>query len=226
MRRFSNIATVVALVLVLGCVVIPDTFNANITVTIRHIEEQADQILDYVEGKTDSLPGLAEGEAENTSLLRRAIQYLSPIQVAYAAELNQSSPRIKQIATQMKNRFAEVQAAKSTGAVGESNRGLLELVKPDRIGDSDEKNRIQRVIAADNDDRKALYKEVARINKDQNLTVSAVERVYAQERLGRAKAGDLYQLPPTGSDFDKFKNSAAGKRLGAQCVAGGWATIK
>ncbi len=48
----------------------------------------------------------------------------------------------------------------------------------------------------------------------------------ALQRLERAKAGEYYQLPAPGGDFDKFKASARGQRLGAGCVPGAWITIK
>lgn len=226
MRRFSNGITVIAVVVVLGCVVIPSTFNANITITIRHVEEQAGQILDFVEGKSNTLPGLEETGTENTSFLRRTLQYLSPIQVVYAAELKDTSPRVTQIAKKMKQRFPEVATIKAAGAVGETNRGLLQLERPNLIADAEEKNGVQRIIAAENEDRKALYKEIARLNSDQRLDVGQVERVYAIQRLGRAKKGEYYQLPAPGADFDKFKASSLGKRLGAACVPGAWVTIK
>ena len=226
MRRVSNGVTLLAVVLIVGCVVIPSTFDANITITIRHVEEQAGQILDFVEGKSDTLPGLEETETENTSFLQRTLQYMSPIQVAYAAELKDTSPRVTQIAKKMKGRYPEVAAGKATGAVGETNRGLLQLQRPDQIPDAEERNRVQRIIAAENEDRKALYKEIARLNGDLNLDVGKVERIYALQRLERAKPGEYYQLPVPGADFDKFKASPRGQRLGAGCVPGGWITIK
>lgn len=226
MRRFSNGATLAAVVIILGCITIPDTFTANITVTIRHIEEQAGQILDYVEGKTDTLPGLEEVETEPTSFLQRTLQFLSPIQIAYAQELKDSSPRVTQIAKQMKGRYPEVVAIKATGAVGESNRGLLQLERPERITDPEEINRTQRIVAAENQDRKALYLEIARLNRDQDLDVGRVEKVYALERLTRAKKGQYIQLPAVGADFDTFKASALGRRLGAKCIPGAWVTIE
>lgn len=221
MKQFMQLSTIVLVGLMVGCVVIPDTFDANINVTIRHIEQQADDFLDYVEGKKDTL----EPSGEQSSLLQRAWNFVSPIQTAHAAETNLNSPRVKQIGAKMKERYAEVVAIKKTGAVGETNRGLLELVKPDLITDGDEKNKVQRVIAAENDDRKALYKEIARLNEDQNMSVGQVEQVYALERLERADSGELVQMPNAGSGFDKVKGSAIGQKLGAQCTPGAWATM-
>ena len=100
-----------------GCVVIPDTFDANINVTIRHIEEQADDFWDEVEEDADSSArklnehvddfwddvkedaNSSEDKADGSKLsyLERAINFLSPIQMAYAAEGGGASPRLDQI---------------------------------------------------------------------------------------------------------------------------------
>ncbi len=223
MKRVSRAAIAACIALLAGCVVIPDTFDANINVTIRHIQEQADKILDYVGGQSDTLPEVAPAPQQN-SMLERALDALNPIQTAYAAEVKEDSARVKQIANSMRARNAELEAAKKTGAVGENNRGFVELVKADAIADADQKNAIQRTIAAENDDRKALYQEIARLNSDQNMTVSTVERVYAQKRLERAKSGEQFQMPPAGADYDAYMASAAGKKLGS-AAAGSWVTI-
>lgn len=217
MNKFFRVLTVAAFGLTVGCVVIPNTFDANINVTIRHIEEQADGFLDYVEGTTDSLEG-----GDKTSFLRKSWNFVSPIQTAYAAETNQNSPRVKQIGAKMKERYSNVTAIKKSGAVGESNRGMLELVKPDAIGDAEKKNQIQRIIAAENGDRKALYNEIARLNKDQNLNVGQVEKIYAKQYIQRAKKGDLIQMPKAGPAFDAIKGSGLGKALGGKCTPGAW----
>jgi len=224
MKRVSRTAVAATIALLAGCVVIPDTFDANINVTIRHIQEQAEGILNYVEGKTEALPEIAPAPEQESSLFERALDALDPIQTAYAAEVKEDSARVKQIANSMRARNAELEAAKKTGAVGENNRGFVELVKADAITDADQKNTIQRTIAAENDDRKALYQEIARLNSDQNMTVSTVERVYAQKRLERGRSGELFQLPPAGADFDAYIASPAGKKLGA-ATAGSWVTI-
>ncbi len=225
MKRVSRTAIAAAIALLAGCVVIPDTFDANINVTIRHIQEQADKVLDFVEGKSDTLPEItAPAESEKkSSIIDSVWNALDPVPTAYAAEVKEDSARVTQIAASMKARYAEVESAKKTGAVGENNRGFLELVKADAIADANQKNAVQKTIAAENDDRKALYQEIARLNSDQNMTVSAVERVYAQKRLERAKSGEMFQLPPAGADFDAFAASAVGKKVGE--AAGAWVTI-
>lgn len=226
MKRIPLAFTTAVLLFIMGCVVIPDTFEARIYIDIRHVEEQAEGLLNYVEGKSDVLPGLGAEATDDTSWLRRTLDFVSPIRIAHAAELKDTSPLVSQIANKMKSRYQDVVALKKTGAAGESKRGLVELVKPELLADDDTKNAAQQLIAAENADRKALYKEVARLNRDQDLDVSTVERVYARKRLERAASGDLFQLPGAGKDFDTFKSSPQGRKLGAACVPDSWVTIK
>ena len=80
-------------------------------------------------------------------------------------------------------------------------------------------------MADENKDRKALYREVARLNSEQSVSVSTVEGIYATARLKRAKTGEIFQLPPAGKEFDAFKASAVGKKLGGKCVPKAWVTI-
>ncbi len=217
MKKTFHAFVVALAIMTIGCVVIPDTFDANINITIRHVEEQAEDLLDFVEGESDSLELDASSDS---SSLHRAFDAMKPT-VVYAAESSSNtSPRIKQIATSMKKRFPEVKAIKKTGAVGESNRGILELVKPELITDAEKKNVLQRILAAENKDRKALYQEVARVNKD--MTVGVVEKVYAAEYAERAGKGDLIQVPASGPEFDKFKATKIGKALGDQCKPNAW----
>lgn len=105
MKRVSRTAVAATIALLAGCVVIPDTFDANINVTIRHIQEQAEGILNYVEGKTEALPELAPAPEQESSLFERALDALDPIQTAYAAEVKEDSARVKQIANSMRARM-------------------------------------------------------------------------------------------------------------------------
>ena len=225
----SNIATLAAVLFIVGCIVIPDTIH--ITIDIRHVEQQADNFLDYVEGKTDLLPGEDETNNEDaatvdTSWLQRGLEFFAPVNVAYAAELNESSSRVTQIANSMKKRNAQVVALKKQGSIGENNRGFLELVRPEALAGDEEKNKVQAVVAAENADRKALYKELARLNKDQSLDVTTIEGVYAKKRRERAKLGEHIQLPKAGPDLEALKKSPLAKKLSGAIAPGAWVTLK
>jgi uncharacterized protein YdbL (DUF1318 family) len=209
-----------------GCVVRTEhTINAHITVDIRHIEEQADDVLDFVEGKTDALPKTAAPETKPSSHLENFMRLLDPMPSARAAELTTLSPLAEEILKRMQGRNGAVAEFKGAGCFGENNRGYLELRDCDKAKEGEPRNQAQQLLAEDNKDRKALYNEIARLNKDANVSVSAVEAIYAQKRLMRAKSGEIYQLPPAGEDFEEFKASAKGKALGDKCQAGAWVSI-
>lgn len=244
MKLSLRLFAVVFFGLAVGCVVIPNTFDANINVTIRHIEEQAGEFWgDVAEGAAadkessanaiqPSMKWIDAAQSTTTAMyakaepsyVRRAVNFLSPIQVAYAAE-DSTSPRMEQIKAKITERFNDVRKIKSTGAVGESNRGMLELVKPENISGDEQKNEVQRIIAAENQDRKALYNEVARLNKDQNMTVATVEQVHAATLMKLAKSGDLVQVPGDAGELEKFKATPIGKSLGAQATPNAWVTV-
>jgi len=220
-------ATTVSLI-ALGCVITTKhQIDAHIVLDIRHIQEQADGVLDYIEGKTDTLPA-TDSTSQNAApaFLERAYYALAPIQAVYAAELKESSPKVKDLADKMRERQPKIEALKKQGAIGEDNRGYVTLRESDAIADGEKKNEAQQLIAAENADRKNLYREIATDNADQNVTLTTVERIFAQRRLMRASPGEVFQLPPAGEDFDKFEASPLGKKLGDACAPGAWVTIK
>lgn len=233
-RVFIALGTAVLVVLV-GCVIRTEhRIEAHVTLDIRHIEQQAEAALDYMEGKTDVIPELTPAPAAaSTSQLRRVMNAFSPMHVAYAAEeLNTSSARYRQILQQINARSAQINDLKTQGCVGENNRGYLELQDCEAAKDAARKNEVQKLMSEENADRKAFYSEIARLNSDdKKVTVSYVERIYAWKRLERAQTGEIFQLPPDGGDapeghtFEAFKASPLGQRLADKCVAGAWVKI-
>lgn len=226
MKRRSKFLAAAALGFMLGCIMMPATFDSRIVPDLRPIEEHAELLLDYIEGRTDALPSAETPEPTETSLLNGVIGLLIPVRIAYAAEFDGVSPAVTQAAEAMRARNRDILALKKGGSTGENFRGLLEMVHPEVFTDNEEKNAAQRLVAAENKNRKALYREIAQLNREQNLLVSVVERVHAGKRLERARPGDLFQLPPAGADFDAFKASPAGKRLGGTCQPEAWVTIQ
>jgi uncharacterized protein YdbL (DUF1318 family) len=234
MKKVLFAGALAMLMIALGCVIRTESrIDAHITLDIRHISAQAESVLDFVEGKTDALPGIepaaaapAKANPGPTSWAVRAIETLNPIQVAYADALKvTTSPLVVEIAGKMRQRNAEVAGLKQAGCLGESNRGYVELRDCDETKDAAKRNAAQKLLSEENKDRKALYNEIARLNGDQGVNVSTVESIYAMERLHRAAAGEVFQLPPAGTDFDAVKQSTAGQKLGAKCVAGAWVTM-
>ncbi len=221
MKR-TAIALAIALVISgFGCVIRTEhKIDAHITLDIRHVEEEVGGVFDYVEGSSEELPGISAEEqasGDSVSWLRRVGDALSPMQVAYAKE--KTSPLVKQIAERMRGRHKEVAKWKTAGCLGENNRGYVELRDCDASKEAEKKNLVQKLLTEENKDRKALYKELARIRK---LDVSTLERVGANDKLKRAKAGEWVQLPAAGKYFDEFKKDGAAKKLGDACKPEAW----
>jgi len=227
MHRYAIALPAAIAFLAIGCVITTKhTIDAHITLDIRHIEKQADNVLDFIEGKTDTLPATPEGAAGPSSLLHGVLDAVSPIRMAYAAEskMKEDSAGIKEYAEKMRARQPDIAKWKEKGVICEDNRGYLSL-REGSVSDPKEKNEVQKLIAAENDDRKAMYRQIARESASAEVTLTSVENVYAQRRLERAKSGEIYQLPPEGPAFDKFKASETGKKLGDKCKPGAWVAI-
>lgn len=215
MKRMIIVAILACFAAAMGCIRIPEKFEAHITVDIRQeIQERAATSLDFIEGKTGTPP-----VPKKTSCLDPVREFLMP--AACAA----SNDTKAELLSSLRERSAAIADLKGQTLVGETNRGYLEL-RNDTALDSKKRNEIQRLVAAENKDRKSLYEEDARTEKERNATVSMIEHGYAIERLKRAKAGEWVQLPAKGEDFDAFKASPAGQRLGNECVPGAWVTLK
>ena len=229
MKKYMIFAATMMLAVALGCVIRTEhKIDAHITMDIRHVANQAENVLDFVEGKTDDLPGLEEAvEGEPVSHLQRVLNAIDPIQTVYADELKvTTSPLIKEIAVKMRERNTKIEAMKKQGCLGETNRGYVELRDCDAVKEPAKRNEAQKLVAEENKDRKALYAEMARLNKDiDGVNVARVERIFAMQRLSRGKSGEIFQLPPAGADFEKFKSTNTAKNLGSSCVANAWVTL-
>lgn len=213
------------LIALAGCVIRTEhKIDAHITLDIRHVQEQAEDVLNYIEGKSDELPGL-EAKPESTSWLWKSLEALDPFETVDAAEMKSDSARVKEIATELRKNNDAIAKLKKDGCLGETNRGYVELKDCDAMKDADAKNKAQALLAEENKGRKALYAEIARLNKEDGLSVTAVEQVYAVQRLKRGVSGEQYQLPSAGELFDEIKASDVGKKLGAACKPDAWVTI-
>ena len=216
------------LVIAAGCVLrTKHTIDAHIVVDIRYVEEKADDVLDFIEGKTDELPDVG---AKPVSWLDQLYDHVAPIRTAYAAEADEEmdakSKLVDELLEKMRERHTKIEALKKTESLGEDNRGYVALRESEALADPEKKNEAQKLVHEENTDRKAFYKELARLNRGRNLTLTDIERVYARKRLERAKPGEIFQLPPEGKDFDKFKEEPAGKKLGDACKPDAWVKIK
>ncbi len=229
MKRLTAAMTAALVLVAMGCVIkTKHTIDATINVNIRHIDDQADDLLDFIEADAEESD---EDKSAVTPAPFSVWDAVAPIRTAYAAETKlktTATPKMKELAGKMRERNPKVAALKKKLCVGEDNRGYLALrdradEAKDYLKDPEKKNEAQKVLSAENEDRKALYNEIAAINEGVDL--SDIEKVYARKRLERAKPGEIFQLPASGEAFDKLKKTELGKKLGDKCRPKGWITI-
>jgi len=229
MRRLSAVLAAVVILAAWGCVIRTEhKIDAHVQLDIRHVQEQAEEVLDYIEGDRDTLPELESKEPKEkaTSFLNGVWNAIDPMPAAHAQEdLNTSSPRVRQIMESLRQRHDKVQQYKDKGCFGENNRGYIELRDCSETETAEKKNELQQLLAKENEDRKALYNEIARLNKEQDISISTVESVFALQRLKRAKSGEEVQLPDAGDRFEDFKQTSLCKKLGDACKPGAWVTV-
>lgn len=235
----AAVLSAVAIVLAFGCVLRTEhTIHATVDVNIRHIEEQADDLLNFIEGGDPAAEEEKKAEGDKaanenafTPFLRWAKRMAGPMPRAHAAELKSvSSDKIIEIAKKLKERHPKIQALKNKQVLGEDNRGYVALREEAEeakayLSDSAKKNEAQQLVAAENADRKALYNETARLQDDPAVTLTLVEQVYAKKRLERASSGEIFQLPPEGEFFQEVKRLAHIKKLGDKAKPNAWVTI-
>ncbi len=102
-------------------------------------------------------------------------------------DLREMTPEIKQAIENRKARYAELQQLKIQTVVGENNQGLAELLKssPEARG----------VIEGENRDRRVIYQAIVDQNGLGNQGMAKVQAVFAEVQRGKARPGELIQLP-------------------------------
>lgn len=229
MKKIMIGLTAAAVLIAVGCALRTEhVIDARITIDIRHIEQQAESVLDFIEGEAEQLPAIeaAETSAES-SRIGPFLKALYPIRQAHASELKEDSPRIKEIAVQLRERFPRIEALKRQGIIGENDRGYVELRRSEALQeDTERKEEIQKLIQEENKDRRDLYTEIVRLNQDQEgLSLTVVERTYARKRLERARPGEYFRLPPAGRDFEEFRRTLRNKQVEGKVEPQEWIRI-
>jgi uncharacterized protein YdbL (DUF1318 family) len=102
-------------------------------------------------------------------------------------DLKEMTPEITQAIESRRTRYAELQHFKSTAAVGENNRGFVELLRPlpEATGPTEDENR----------DRKLIYQAIVDQNHLDPEEMGKVQEVFAEVQRGKARPGEMIQLP-------------------------------
>lgn len=94
------------------------------------------------------------------------------------------TPEVKEALEGRKERFAELRALKTSGAIGENNRGYVEALKAE--------GNVKTVVAQENRDRRVIYQTIAQQNGLEGA-LSTIESAFAQVQADKAESGDRIQ---------------------------------
>jgi uncharacterized protein len=118
-----------------------------------------------------------------------AVLILGPLTSAEAAryDLKTMTPAVERAITNRQNRYSDLQALKSQGAVGENSRGYVEALS-DAAG-------VQAVVQAENQDRKVIYQTIAEQNNLGSSGFAVIETIFGEVQREKARPGESIQNP-------------------------------
>lgn len=198
MLRFAPLKLVALCLVVSACVTI------NVYFPAAAAEKAADRIIEDVWGAQPPAKPRAEPSGEQGSLLSpisrservlfAAAGTLLDILVSPAhaqADLNVSTPAIRQLTQSMEARHARLKKYYDSGAVGFTQDGLVE-VRDQNLIPLPERNAARKLVAEENADRANLYREIATANNHPEWEPD-IRKTFAERWISKASAGWYYQ---------------------------------
>ena len=107
------------------------------------------------------------------------------------ADLDVSSPAIRTLTASMKARAADLDPYFTSGAIGLTSDGLVEIRDANAVALAD-RNKLKQLVADDNRDRKALYAEIASANGHPDWEAD-IRSTFAERWIANARAGWYYK---------------------------------
>lgn len=186
----------VSLLLLTACVTI------NVYFPAAAAEQAADRIIEDVWGADakKAAPQNAPGPQSSLrtpdrqvllAMVGRTLNLLVPAAAAQGADLNISTPAIRQLTASMEARHAQLKPYYDSGAVGLTSNGLVEVRDQNAIP-LPERNAARKLVADENADRANLYREIAAANGHPEWE-SDIRKTFAQRWIDKASAGWHYQ---------------------------------
>jgi len=197
-RTWSHIAPIAsALAVTLACVTINVYFpEAAIKDLSKQIEDQVQKeaAKQQPSSETPAPPASGNPKGGSASLLDLVLG-ATPAFAQEVAAPEVSSPAIRKIIESRAARVAQLDAFKTQGVIGESNRALLEPRSLDKLADLKARAQVQQLVKAENADRDALFKEIAAAKNVDLAQLPKIQETYAATLRDNARPGDWIQTP-------------------------------
>lgn len=161
-------------------------------------EKAADRIIEDIWGpdKAGKPAGSEQSSTERTAgevlvaALQGTLDFVIPPAQAQA-DIDISSPAIRALTASMKTRNADLEPFLSSGAIGLTSDGLIEIRDANTVPLAD-RTRLRTLVSADNADRESLYREIASANGHPEWEAD-IRSTFAERWIANARAGWYYK---------------------------------
>lgn len=184
-----------------SCLVVAACVTINVYFPAAAAEKAADKIIDDIWGGNGQPPannndkrGAVAPERSEDMLLAAAhsvLNLLVPAAEAAQADLNVSTPAIRQLTQSMEARHARLKPYYDSGAIGLTRDGLVE-VRDQNLVPLPERNSVRKLVADENADRANLYREIATANGHPEWEMD-IRTTFAERWASKAAPGWFYQ---------------------------------
>ncbi|WP_414717571.1 YdbL family protein [Steroidobacter sp.] len=192
--RFGSLLCLASCLVVAACVTI------NVYFPAAAAEKAADKIIDDIWGGEGAPP--AKNDDKRSALPERSgdvllaaahsvLNLLVPTAEAAQADLNVSTPAVRQLTQSMEERHARLKKYYDSGAVGLTSDGLVEI-RDQNLVPLPERNSVRKLVADENADRANLYREIANANGHPEWEMD-IRTTFAERWSSKAAAGWYYQ---------------------------------
>ena len=172
------------------CLALAACVTINVYFPAAAAEKAADRIIEDIwgpgqqpkpAGNEQSSLGHAAGD-----ILVAALDFVIPAAHAQA-DIDISSPAIRALTASMKGRAGQLEPFFSSGAIGLTADGLVEVRDANSVPLAD-RNKLRKLVADDNADRNSLYREIASANGHPEWEAD-IRSTFAERWIATARAG-------------------------------------
>lgn len=160
------------------------TISACVTVNIYFpaaaVQKAADVIVEDIRGVEKSPEKEKEKKQDKQSSLINNLKNIRfATSVAHAQiDIEVSTPAIRALKESLKQRFLSLKTFYEMGAIGENNKGLIEIKDTSGLN-LKQKADLNRLLEQENKDRNSLYEEITKANKFGKEMLPDVQRIFA-----------------------------------------------
>jgi uncharacterized protein YdbL (DUF1318 family) len=188
MMRFAATAVAAMGLVLAACVTV------NVYFPAAAAEKAADRIIEDIwgPGKAPKPDGNEQTSVHGLAgdVLVAALDFVIPAAQAQA-DIDISSPAIRALTASMKSRAGALDPFFSSGAIGLTADGLVEIRDANAVPLAD-RNRLRKLVADENADRNSLYREIATANGNPDWEAD-IRSTFAQRWIANARAGWYYK---------------------------------